>query len=190
MARKQKGADNTDKEFSPQRSPRPRREKPAGKRAERAGVNYTYDDTAHDHAVTDVGTADDYSYDANGNQRTHVHSGSSFTFLYDEENRLVSVTGSATATFMYDGDGNRIMSLMGGVTMTYIGNPSLCSGHGYFESVSSTSDMNVKSRYYYAGVTRVAVRTDSTLNYLLGDHSLAPFGTGWEARRSPPTAAV
>jgi RHS repeat-associated protein len=48
---------------------------------------------------------------------------------------------------------------MGGVTTTYIGN--------YFEWVSSTSDMK---KYYYAGGTRVAVRTGSTLNYLLGDH--------------------
>jgi len=33
----------------------------------RAGVNYTYGDTNHDHAVTQMGS-DSYSYDGNGNQ--------------------------------------------------------------------------------------------------------------------------
>ena len=47
----------------------------------------------------------------------------------------------------------------------------LRSGQGYFEWVSTTSNMNVKARFYYAGGTRVAVRTgSSTLNFLLGDH--------------------
>jgi len=55
-----------------------------------------------------------------------------------------------------------------GVTTTYIGNPSLSSGQGYFEWTGSTSNMK---NYYYAGSTRVAMRTgSSTLNYLLGDH--------------------
>ena len=58
-----------------------------------------------------------------------------------------------------------------GATTTYVGNPSLPSGQGYFEWVSSTNDMNVRTRYYYAGATRVPMRTGpSTLNYLLGDH--------------------
>jgi len=33
----------------------------------RAGVNTTYGDTNHDHAVTQMGS-DSYSYDGNGNQ--------------------------------------------------------------------------------------------------------------------------
>jgi hypothetical protein len=51
----------------------------------------------------------------------------------------------------------------GGVTTAYIAN--------YFEWSSSSSTMK---RYYYAGSTREAMRTGSnTINYLLGDHSLA-----------------
>ena len=58
------------------------------------------------------------------------------------------------------GDGNRVKSTIGGVTTAYVGN--------YFEWKTSTSDM---VKYYYAGTTRVAMRTGgSTVNYLLGDH--------------------
>ena len=54
----------------------------------RAGVNYTYGDSNHDHAVTQMGS-DSYSYDNNGNQVTRNVSGSSYTLSYDAENRLV-----------------------------------------------------------------------------------------------------
>jgi hypothetical protein len=91
-----------------------------------------------------------------------------YTQVYDAENRLVSVTGGVTASFYYDGDGNRVKGTIGGVTTTYKGTPSVPSGQGYFEWTGSTSTMK---RYYYAGATRVAMRTGaSTLNYLLGDH--------------------
>ena len=67
-----------------------------------------------------------------------------------------------TATFVYDGDGNRVKATIG-TTTTYVGN--------YFEWTGSTSTMNVRSRYYYEGSIKVAMRTgSSTLNYLLGDH--------------------
>jgi len=115
---------------------------------------------------------DSYSYDNNGNQVTRNVSGSSYTLSYDAENRLVgrrrarqvSVTGAATATFVYDGDGNRVKATVGTTTTTYVGS--------YFEWTGSTSTMK---KYYYAGATRVAMRTgSSTINYLLGDHSLVP----------------
>ena len=49
-----------------------------------------------------------------------------------------------------------------GTTTAYVGN--------YFEWTGSTSTMK---KYYYAGATRVAMRTgSSTINFLLGDHSL------------------
>ena len=44
----------------------------------KAGVRYTYGDSNHDHAVTQMGSYI-YNYDANGNQITRNVSGSSYT---------------------------------------------------------------------------------------------------------------
>ena len=102
--------------------------------------------------------ANTYSYDCNGNQTTRYVNGQTFTLSYDAENRLVGVTGpSLTASFVYDGDGNRVKSTINGVTTSFVGN--------WYEVTGSTV-----TKYYYAGSQRVAMRTGSTLYYLLGDH--------------------
>jgi hypothetical protein len=146
-----------------------------GNLSSKAGVNYSYGDADHDHAVTSMGS-DSFSYDANGNQVSRSVGGNSYTLSYNAENRtkfvqvtrLVGVSGAATATFVYDGDGNRVKGLIGGVTTIYIG--------GYFEWTGSTSMMK---KYYYAGSTLVAMRKgSSTLNYMLGDHPSPGLGTG------------
>ena len=106
--------------------------------------------------------SDTYTYDANGNQTSRTVGDNSYMLEYDAENRMTGMTvGSGNASFVYDGDGNRVKGTVGGVTTAYIGN--------YFEWVSSTSNMK---KYYYAGSTRVAMRTGTpgTVNYLLGDH--------------------
>jgi len=92
-----------------------------------------------------------------------VEGSDTYTFAYDVENRLVSgAKNSATlASYTYDGNGARVKVIENGVTTVYIGD--------YYEWRSdSTTTTQVK--YYYAGGTRVAMRTNDVLTWLLGDH--------------------
>jgi YD repeat-containing protein len=106
-----------------------------------------------------------FHYDANGNQTKLITTPGTYTLTYHAEDQMTGVTGSTNAAFLYDGDGNRVKGTVGSTTNIYIGN--------YFEWTSSTGNMK---KYYYAGSTRVAMRTGSTTNptahltYLLGDH--------------------
>ena len=61
---------------------------------------------------------------------------------------------------IYDGDGRRVKAAEGGLTTVYIGD--------YYEWRSdSTTTTQVK--YYYAGGTRVSMRSNGVLTWLLGD---------------------
>jgi RHS repeat-associated protein len=104
-----------------------------------------------------------YSYDCNGNMIAR-NVGSAYSLAYDAENRLTGVNGSTNAAFLYDGDGNRVKATVSVTTTVYIGN--------YFEWSGSTGTMK---KYYYAGATRVAMRTGTStgttgLKWLLEDH--------------------
>ena len=113
------------------------------------------------HAVVTAGT-NSYCYDRNGNMVRRNIGSNTFNLTYDAENRMVQVSGvvTATATFGYDGDGQRVIGTEGGTTTVYIGN--------YFEWKGSPSTM---VKYYYAGATRVAMRTGTADPlWLLGDH--------------------
>ncbi|MBI3151968.1 MAG: RHS repeat-associated core domain-containing protein [Chloroflexi bacterium] len=99
-----------------------------------------------------------YTYDANGNQETRTVNGQTFDLDYDAENRLVSVTGpNVTASFVYDGDGRQVKSTINGIVTTFVG--------AHYQIVNGTV-----TKYYFAGASRIAMRTGSTLTYLLGDH--------------------
>jgi RHS repeat-associated protein len=128
-----------------------------GNLASKGTVNYTAYDANHKHAVTNLSNGNSYGYDANGNMTSRNVNGQSFTLTYDAENRLVSVTGAATATFVYDADSKQVKATVNGVTTYYVGN--------HYEVKNS-----VVTKYYFAGATRLAVRTGGTLSYLLGDH--------------------
>ncbi len=81
-----------------------------------------------------------------------------YDLSYDAENRLVSVTGpNVTASFVYDGDGRQVKSVINGVTTTFVG--------AHYQIVNGTV-----TKYYFAGASRIAMKTGSTLTYLLGDH--------------------
>ncbi len=128
-----------------------------GNLASKAGVSYTYADTAHKHAVTALSNGNTYTYDANGNQVTRTVGSVTHTLTYDAENRLTKVMNGATtiATFVYDGDGQRVKSTLNGVTTSFVGN--------YYEKTGKNS-----TKYYYAGTARVAMRNTS-VKYLFGD---------------------
>ncbi len=74
-----------------------------------------------------------------------------------------TLTDVQIASFVYDGDGQRVALTTDGTTTIYIGN--------YFEWRGS---MATSTSYYYAGGTRVALRTGTpitgTVFYLVGDH--------------------
>ncbi len=125
---------------------------------------YTYN-TTHKHAVASTTAGWSFGYDNNGNM-TARNEGAAFTYGYDaydevhRQNRLVSVSGGTNASFVYDGDGVRVKGTVGGVTTAYVGN--------HFEWTGSTATMK---KYYYAGSTRIAVRTGTADPlWLMGDH--------------------
>jgi RHS repeat-associated protein len=67
------------------------------------------------------------------------------------------------ATFVYDGDGKRVKSAFNNNTTTtyFVGT--------HYEVTNPGANQTI-TKYYYAGSQRIAMRTNDTLNYLLGDH--------------------
>jgi RHS repeat-associated protein len=61
-----------------------------------------------------------------------------------------------------DGDGKRVKSVINGTETTYFVG-------GYYEVVAGETGTQV-NKYYYAGTQRIAMRTNDTLIYLVGDH--------------------
>ena len=82
-----------------------------------------------------------------------------YMLSYDAENHLAEVkkNGSTVATFVYDGDGARVKSTINSVTTSFVGSHYEISG-------------TTVTKYYFAGASRIAMRTGSTLTYLLSDH--------------------
>ncbi|MBI3175222.1 MAG: hypothetical protein HYZ25_15965 [Chloroflexi bacterium] len=126
---------------------------------------YVYGDSAHKHAVTSVSNINFYQYDNNGNQITRIIGTDTYNLNYDAENRLVQVqkNGSIAAQFTYDGNGQRVKSVMGTETILFVG--------PHYEIKNG----NQITKYYFAGSSRVAMRTytipqnNMTLTYLMGD---------------------
>jgi len=64
-------------------------------------------------------------------------------------------------TYTYDGDGNMVKSVIGEVTTYYVGS--------YYEKKVRGSEQNER-KTYFAGTTRIAVRENGTLTWLIADH--------------------
>jgi YD repeat-containing protein len=92
--------------------------------------SYTYGDSAHKHAATQVGSASNWTgqYDASGNLTCRATGGgscggSAALLNHDNEGRMTAwanhaVNATATDSYLYDGEGNRVaqQSASGGVT--------------------------------------------------------------------------
>ncbi len=127
--------------------------------------NYSYNDTAHKHAVTQAG-ANYFCYDQNGNMTRRNATSSSCTngdtLSYDVENWLTSITvGATTTNYFYNGDGARVKKTANGVTTYYVGT--------LYEYTTWNGGSSV-SKYYYFGGQRVAVKQDINISYIHGDH--------------------
>jgi RHS repeat-associated protein len=117
------------------------------------------------------------SYDAMGNMTcrntdtTTGHTcGSSPTgalMSYDNEGRLASWTAPSGTTasdgFLYDNEGNRVLQRVNNGTVT-----DTITFDGYSETVLSGGTIT-PTKYYNVNGQRVAMRTNSTLSYLLSD---------------------
>ena len=139
----------------------------------------TYGDINHVHAATTLGSMPNpyASYDAMGNMScrntdtTSGHTcGSSPTgalMSYDNEGRLASWTAPSGTTasdgFLYDNEGNRVLQRVNTGTVT-----DTITFDDYTETVL-TGGMITPTKYYNVNGQRVAMKTNSTLSYLLSD---------------------
>ncbi len=139
----------------------------------------TYGDINHVHAATTLSSMPNpyAGYDAMGNMTcrntdtTSGHTcGSSPTgalMSYDNEGRLASWTApsgtTATDGFLYDNEGNRVLQETSTSSIT-----DTITFDSYTETVI-TGGTPITTKYYSANSQRVAMRTSSTLSYLLAD---------------------
>jgi YD repeat-containing protein len=128
-------------------------------------VNYTYD-VNHPHAVSAAG-GNSYTYDADGNQVTRVVGGTTWTLSYDANGQLASMTSANSSyQYTYDGDGRMVKK----VATTAMGTHTTIYATNAVEITDPGAGGQVWKSYYFAGAQRIAVRTNTALSYLLGDH--------------------
>jgi len=125
----------------------------------KGGVTNTYGDTDHPHAVTARSNGNTYEYDDNGSQTQREIGNDVYDLKYNAESRLMEVkkNSAVIATFTYDGDGKQVKGTVNGVTTYYVG--------AYYQKEGT-----VVTKYYYAGVERIAMRQGGVLYYIFGDH--------------------
>ncbi|GIJ27680.1 hypothetical protein Vqi01_28420 [Micromonospora qiuiae] len=127
--------------------------------------------SARPHSVTNVtvtGNASwsrNYGYDNAGNTVTRpTASGVTQTLAWNPEGRVDSITeGGATTSFRYDADGNRL-------TRTEATGRTLYLPGGLEVRYTNSTAAKTATRYYsHAGAT-IAMRTSSSLHWIVGDH--------------------
>jgi RHS repeat-associated protein/uncharacterized repeat protein (TIGR01451 family) len=149
-------------------------------------TTYSYNNSAHKHAVTSLSSGETYQYDANGNMTQRVEDGQTYTQVFDAENRLVSVTvNSQTTQFVYDGDGNLVKKVKpDGSRTIYVGSIYEVSKNAGGTVTGTTTyypaagAMRVNGVLYYVlkdQVGSASVVTDASGN-VAGEQRYTPFG--------------
>nr|WP_240742104.1 RHS repeat-associated core domain-containing protein [Micromonospora zingiberis] len=127
--------------------------------------------SARPHSVTNVtatGGASwsrSYGYDNAGNTITRPSAaGATQSLVWNPEGRVDSLTeGGSTTSFRYDADGNRL-------TRTDATGKTLYLPGGLEVRYTNSSTTKTATRYYSHAGTTVAVRTGSSLHWIVGDH--------------------
>jgi RHS repeat-associated protein len=116
-------------------------------------------------SVTSGSNVDSYGYDPAGNMVTRPGQALS----WNSENRLSKVDkGGELTTFEYDADGERLIRRDPTGSTLYLGDTEL--------RLNTATDTLTATRYYTAGGTTVAVRTESGLSWLVDDHAGTAIG--------------
>ncbi|MFG2970699.1 MULTISPECIES: restriction endonuclease fold toxin [unclassified Streptomyces] len=118
---------------------------------------------------TCTGVTATYGYDDTGNTTTRLDGTSSQSLAWDNESRLSKlVEGTSTTGYVYDAEGNLLIRRnTAGETVLYLGATEV-----HLDTSTSTTKYWAQ-RYYSAGSTTIAVRTNksgtATLSYLAAD---------------------
>ena len=159
----------------------------------KAGVTYSYADTAHKHAVTALSNGSSFTYDANGNMTSRVEvTGTrriTYTQVWSVDNRLVEVvSGTQHTQFFYDVDGTLVRKVDPRGTTAYIGADDEITWlaltqtitvpvnytHTLYLPMMAASQINpssgVSTTYYRFNGGRVVMRSGSNVYWISGDH--------------------
>jgi RHS repeat-associated protein len=98
---------------------------------------------------------------------TRTVGGTAWTLSYDANGQLVSVTSANSSyQYTYDGDGRMVKK----VATTAMGTHTTLYATNAVEITDPGAGGQLWKSYYFAGAQRIAVRTNGTISYLLGDH--------------------
>ncbi|WP_160300051.1 RHS repeat-associated core domain-containing protein [Demequina oxidasica] len=131
--------------------------------------DYTFGDSDHAHAVTDVSdgeTSASYTYDEAGRMTDRDIAGVDMDLVWDVLSNLTqTTTGGVSESYLYDASGQRVAAIRDSSAIAYFGDTEITDPN---TSASVTGDVTATRFYSYGGVT-VAMRDASGLTYLLGD---------------------
>ncbi|MFF5714837.1 RHS repeat domain-containing protein [Streptomyces sp. NPDC012756] len=113
----------------------------------------------------DNGRISSFQYDATGNTTNRTVGTKVQDLTWDVEGHLATlVEAGKTTSYVYDADGDRL------ITNNADGSRVLSLPNGDELKVAANGTTKTATRYYTHGGETIAVRTGSTISYLVGDH--------------------